>query len=276
MRSVSCPTPTRSPSKLTWRPAPSAPASGRRSATPPRSSTSTCPTRRSWTRSPTLPAPTPTTSSSKVAFCPPYAGRSGRQARHRLLRPLAAAAAVILVALGGAFTVGRASAPEPPPTILQVAGARTVQGTGVGGATLQATVAPAPDRRHRAAAGDRSRTSPWCALPALRGDRERHTRVGRVMDRPGRAARSRGPPRSTCPRFRRSPSRTPTPVRSWRTCRCEPRAPPDVTQAAGGADDPQDREGSSGAVGSRPRTGDDVDRDRGGRRHIGAGHPGQR
>ena len=66
------------------------------------------------------------------------------EARHRLLRPLAAAAAVVLVALAGAVAVGRASAPEPPPTILQVAGARTVQGTGVGGATLQATVAPAP------------------------------------------------------------------------------------------------------------------------------------
>ena len=79
MRSVSCPRPTRSPSKLTWRPAPSAPASGRRSATSPRSWTSTCPTRRSWKRSPTLPAPTPTTWSSKVAFCPPYAGRSGRR-----------------------------------------------------------------------------------------------------------------------------------------------------------------------------------------------------
>jgi anti-sigma factor RsiW len=65
------------------------------------------------------------------------------QARRRLLRPLAAAAAVILVALGGAFAVGRASAPESPPAILQVAGARTVHGTGVGGASLQATVAPA-------------------------------------------------------------------------------------------------------------------------------------
>ena len=66
------------------------------------------------------------------------------QARHRLLRPLAAAAAVILVALGGAFALGRATAPEPTPTILEAAGARTVQGIGVGGASLQATIAPAP------------------------------------------------------------------------------------------------------------------------------------
>ena len=65
------------------------------------------------------------------------------QVRRRLWKPLAAAAAAVIVALGGAVVVGRALAPEPTPAILQAAGARTVQGTGVAGASLQAILAPA-------------------------------------------------------------------------------------------------------------------------------------
>jgi hypothetical protein len=65
------------------------------------------------------------------------------QAIHRRLRPLVAAAAVLLFALVGAVALGRATAPEPAPTIVQAAGARTVQGIGVGGAAVRATVAPA-------------------------------------------------------------------------------------------------------------------------------------
>jgi anti-sigma-K factor RskA len=62
---------------------------------------------------------------------------------HRRRAPILAAAVAVVIALTGAVTVGRVTAPEPTPTILQAAGARTVQGTGVGGASLQATVAPA-------------------------------------------------------------------------------------------------------------------------------------
>jgi hypothetical protein len=62
---------------------------------------------------------------------------------HRLLRPVVAAA-VLLVALAGVLggVVGRATAPAGP-SIVQAEGAHTVQGTGVGGATMRATVAPA-------------------------------------------------------------------------------------------------------------------------------------
>jgi len=66
------------------------------------------------------------------------------QDRHRLLRPLAAAAVVLLVALSGAFSAGRATAPDPTTAILDAAGARTVHGSGPSGASVQATFAPAP------------------------------------------------------------------------------------------------------------------------------------
>jgi len=62
---------------------------------------------------------------------------------HRLLRPVAAAV-FVLVALAGVLggVVGRATAPIEP-SIVQAEGAHTVQGTGVGGASMRATVAPA-------------------------------------------------------------------------------------------------------------------------------------
>ena len=63
---------------------------------------------------------------------------------HRLLRPLAAAAAVLVIALGGAFVAGRATATDPITAIVNAAGARTVHGSGVSGAAVQATIAPAP------------------------------------------------------------------------------------------------------------------------------------
>ena len=61
----------------------------------------------------------------------------------RLFRPVVAAV-VVLVALAGVVgcVVGRATAPAGP-SIVQAEGARTVQGTGVGGASMRATVAPA-------------------------------------------------------------------------------------------------------------------------------------
>jgi RNA polymerase sigma-70 factor (ECF subfamily) len=62
------------------------------------------------------------------------------QTRHRLARPIAAAAVAVLVALAGAFTAGRATAPESP--IVQAAGGQTVAGGGVGGADLRATITP--------------------------------------------------------------------------------------------------------------------------------------
>ena len=62
---------------------------------------------------------------------------------HRLLRPVVVAAAVVLVALAGVLggVVGRATAPIEP-SIVQAEGAHTVQGTGVGEASMRATVAP--------------------------------------------------------------------------------------------------------------------------------------
>jgi hypothetical protein len=60
------------------------------------------------------------------------------QTRRRLARPVAAVAVAVLVALAGAFTAGRATAPESP--IVQAAGGPTVAGNGVGGADLRATI----------------------------------------------------------------------------------------------------------------------------------------
>lgn len=64
------------------------------------------------------------------------------KARRRWLRPVLAAAVALIALAGGAFTVGRATAPGEPPPVIQVAGSRTVQGTGLGGATLAATLTP--------------------------------------------------------------------------------------------------------------------------------------
>jgi hypothetical protein len=64
------------------------------------------------------------------------------KARHRWLRPVAAAAMALIALIGGGFAVGRATAPSEPPAVVQAEGGRTIQGTGVGGATMAATLTP--------------------------------------------------------------------------------------------------------------------------------------
>jgi putative zinc finger protein len=69
------------------------------------------------------------------------------RARHRLARPLTAAAVALLVALGGAFVAGRSTAPQSPTTqspITQAAGGHTVQGAGLNGAALRVSITPSP------------------------------------------------------------------------------------------------------------------------------------
>ena len=72
--------------------------------------------------------------------------------RRRVARPLTAAAVALLVALGGAFVAGRATAPPSPTTqspttkspITQAAGGHTVQGAGLNGAALRVSITPSP------------------------------------------------------------------------------------------------------------------------------------
>ena len=55
------------------------------------------------------------------------------KARHRWLRPVAAAAMALIALIGAGFAVGRATAPNEPPAVVHAEGGRTIQGTGVGG-----------------------------------------------------------------------------------------------------------------------------------------------
>ena len=53
-----------------------------------------------------------------------------------------AAAAAVVVLVGGGIAVGRFTAPQSP--VVQAAGGQTLQGVGVGGASLRATLTPSP------------------------------------------------------------------------------------------------------------------------------------
>lgn len=65
------------------------------------------------------------------------------QRRQRFARPLAAAAAVIVLLLAGVFALARATAPPASPAaVAQVAGTQVARGTGVDGSALQATLTP--------------------------------------------------------------------------------------------------------------------------------------
>lgn len=66
------------------------------------------------------------------------------EASHRLLRLVAAAAVVVMVALSGGFIAGRLTATDTAVAVVASGPARTIVGSGLNGAAVLATIAPAP------------------------------------------------------------------------------------------------------------------------------------
>lgn len=101
--------------------------------------------------------------------------RKRAQALRRRVPWLVAAAVAVLVALGGGVALGHATAPPSTQTVDPQAGGRMVSGTGVGGASLTATITAAGQSVNLVAAASGLPRGAHCRLVVVAADGRRET-----------------------------------------------------------------------------------------------------